>query len=62
MKKRNWLIVIFVVLTIAGNGLYAQQKELASTSFQDDIEKLMLEEHGRLNRFIDILEEELLNE
>ena len=44
MKKRNWFIVIFVVLTIAGNGLYAQKK-LASTSSQDDIEKLMLEKN-----------------
>ena len=45
MKKRNWVIVILVVLTIAENGLFAQKKELTSTSFQEDLEKLMLEKN-----------------
>lgn len=43
MKKRNLIIVIFVVLTIAENGLFAQQKGFTSTNFQEEIEKLMLE-------------------
>ena len=45
MKKRNWVIVILVVLTIAENGLFAQKKELTSTSFQEDVEKLMREKN-----------------
>ena len=45
MKKRNWVIVILFVLTIAQNGLFAQQEELTSTSFQEEIEKLMVEKN-----------------
>ncbi len=45
MKRRNWIIVILVVLTIAENGLFAQPKSIISTSFQEDIEKLMLEKN-----------------
>ncbi len=45
MKKRNWVIAILVVLIIANNGLFAQQEKLTSTSFQEDIEKLMLEKN-----------------
>jgi len=45
MKKGNWVIVILVVLIIANNGLFAQQENLISRSFQEDIEKLMLEKN-----------------
>ncbi len=45
MEKINSVIVIFVVLLIAANGLFAQQEKLTSTGFQDDIEKLMLEKN-----------------
>lgn len=45
MKKRNCIIVLLVILIIATNGLFAQQEKLSSTSFQDDIEKLMLEKN-----------------
>lgn len=43
MQKRNWVIVLLVFLTIAQNGLFAQRKKIESTSFQEDIEKLMHE-------------------
>lgn len=45
MKKRNWVIVLYAILIIASNGLFAQQEKLTSMSFQDDIEKLMLEKN-----------------
>ncbi len=45
MKKRNCVIVILVILIIATNGLFAQQEKLTSTSFQEDLEKLMLEKN-----------------
>lgn len=45
MEKRNWLIITLVVLSIANNGLYAQQNQLASASFQEDLEELMLEKN-----------------
>ena len=45
MKKRNWNIVLLAILIIATNGLFAQQEKLTSTSFQEDLEKLMLEKN-----------------
>ena len=45
MKKRNWVIMTLVVLIISNNPLFAQQEKLLSTSFQDDIEKLMIEQN-----------------
>jgi len=45
MKKRNWIIVLFAILIIATNGLFAQQEKLTSTNFQEDLEKLMLEKN-----------------
>ena len=44
-RKSNWVIITLVVLTIANNGLFAQQEKLLSKSFKEDIEKLMLEKH-----------------
>lgn len=45
MKKRNCIIVLLAILIIATNGLFAQQEKLTSTSFQEDLEKLMLEKN-----------------
>ena len=45
IKKRNWVIITLVVLTIANNGLFAQREHFLSPSFQEDIEKLMLEKN-----------------
>ena len=43
MKKTNWMIVILLLISIAENSLFAQQKGFISTDFQEDIEELMLE-------------------
>ena len=45
MEKRNWIIITLVALVIGNHGLYAQQDQLASASFQEDLEKLMLEKN-----------------
>jgi CubicO group peptidase (beta-lactamase class C family) len=45
MKIRNCVISTFVILIIATNGIFAQQEESTSTSFEEDLEKLMLEKN-----------------
>lgn len=45
IKKSNWVIMTLVVLISANTGLFAQPEKLLSKSFQDEIEKLMLEKH-----------------
>jgi len=45
MKKRNHVILLSVVIIIATNGLFAQQDKLASTIFQEDEERIMLEKN-----------------
>ena len=45
MKKRNWALVILAILIIAANSLFAQQEKLTSTSFEENLEKLMLEKN-----------------
>ena len=45
MKIRVCDIFILAILVIAANGLYAQQEDSTFTSFEEDLEKLMLEKN-----------------
>jgi len=50
MKKGNWFIMILAVLVIANSGLFAQQKRLTSTGFEDG-EVRQAKVYGELKKY-----------